>query len=205
MSDGSIDTSAASVPAGPDLLQLLAQRYSVGPKHLAAPGPTLAQWRCAAALAERAPDHGGLRPFRFVVIGDDQRDALAELFAQGARDRAQAPDDVDRARSRAYNGPGLAALVARIRDDVPDVPVSEQWMCVGAALMNFVNALHLMGFGAKSLSGLSVSDRAVVSAFCGEGEQLCCWIVAGQAVRQAHPRHDLPAQALLARWRSEQG
>lgn len=205
MPDTPMNLDPSPALAGSDLLHLLAQRFSVGPKYLEAPGPTMAQWQCAAGLAERAPDHGGLQPFRFVVIDDDQRAVLAELFAQGARDRGQAPEDIDRARSRAYNGPGLAALVARVRDDVPDVPVNEQWMCVGAALMNFLNALHLMGFGAKSLSGLSVSDRAVASAFCAEGEQLSCWIVAGHASRRAHPRHDPRAQALLGSWRQAQG
>jgi len=31
--------------------------------------------------------------------------------------------------------------------------------------MNFLNALHMMGFGANALSGASVSDRAVSTAF----------------------------------------
>lgn len=56
-----------------ELLDLLALRYSVGPKYLTPPGPSAEQWARAADLALRAPDHGGLRPFRFVVIGDSQR------------------------------------------------------------------------------------------------------------------------------------
>jgi nitroreductase len=83
----------------------------------------------------RAPDHGGLRPFRFVVVDDSQRLALAEMFATGAQQRGQAAEEVERAKARAFNGPGLVALVARVRDDVPDVPSHEQWLCVGAALM----------------------------------------------------------------------
>jgi len=176
------------VSAEQELLALLARRYSVGPKYLAPPGPNAEQWAQAAALALRAPDHGGLRPFRFVVVGDGQRSALAELFAAGAQQRGQAPDEVERARARAGNGPGLAALVARVRDDVPDVPPHEQWLCVGAALMNFMNALHLMGFGAKALSGASVSAPGVVSAFCRSGEVLANWVTVGRPVRAGHPK-----------------
>ena len=103
-----------AAPAGPDplpastaqaLLHLLGQRFSTGPKYLAAPGPTMEAWMRAARVAERAPDHGALRPFRFVIVGDDQRLALSELFAQGALERGQPPDDVERARARAFNGP----------------------------------------------------------------------------------------------------
>jgi nitroreductase len=187
-----------------ELLDLLALRYSVGPKYLAPPGPGAEQWARAADLALRAPDHGGLRPFRFVVVGDGQRTARSELCAQGARQRGQAVEEVERARARAFNGPGLAALVARVREDVPDVPAHEQWLCVGAALMNFMNALHLMGFGAKALSGASVSDPAVHTAFCGPGERLANWVIAGRPVRAAHPKAGAEASAVISGWRMDQ-
>jgi nitroreductase len=192
------------VSAEQQLLALLGQRYSVGPKYLAPPGPSAEQWAQAAALALRAPDHGGLRPFRFVVVSDAERSALAELFAAGAQQRGQALDEVERARARAYNGPGLAALVAHVRNDVPDVPPHEQWLCVGAALMNFMNALHLMGFGAKALSGASVSDPAVHSAFCGPGEQLASWVIAGRPTRPAHPKVGTAASPALSNWQAPQ-
>ncbi len=185
-------------------LELLALRYSVGPKFLAPPAPTASQWQHAAALALRAPDHGGLRPFRFVVVADAQRTVLAELFAQGALQRGQGPEHVDKARARAFNGPGLVALVARIRSDVPDVPAHEQWVSVGAALMNFLNALHLMGFGAKALSGASVSDPAVSSAFCAAGEVLASWVVVGRPTHAARPKGDATASPAIGPWQPRQ-
>jgi nitroreductase len=192
------------VNAGDDLLDLLALRYSVGPKYLAPPGPSVGQWARAAELALRAPDHGGLRPFRLVVVGEGQREALAKLFATGALQRGLGAEEVQRASARAFNGPGLAALVARVRDDVPDVPPHEQWVCVGAALMNAMNALHLMGFGAKALSGASVSDPAVHAAFCGPGERLANWIIAGRPVRAAHPRGGVEASPAISAWQPGQ-
>jgi nitroreductase len=184
------------------LMELLGLRYSVGPKYLAPPGPSRAQWARAAALALRAPDHGGFRPYRFVVVRDDQRAALSALFAAGAQHRGQDAKDIERAAQRALNGPGLAALIARVRDDVPDVPAHEQWLCVGAALMNFMNALHLMGFGAKALSGFSVSDPVVRDAFCAPGETLSTWIVAGQPTRSAHPKADDLARPVWSEWQA---
>ena len=183
-----------------DALELLALRYSVGPKFLTAPAPTPAEWQQAAELALRAPDHDGLRPFRFVSVADAERPALAELFARDAIRRGQAPADVDKARARACNGPGLAALVARVRDDAAGVPAHEQWVCVGAALMNFLNALHLMGYGAKALSGASVAAPEIRAAFCGDGETLVTWVVAGRPVRAAHSRHDAGARPVIGPW-----
>jgi hypothetical protein len=202
------DVTHLSDPASlelPELLEPLLLRYSVGPKHLRPPGPTAEQWARAADLALRAPDHGGLRPFRFVVVGDAQRAVLSELFAQGAQQRGQDLQQVERARARAFNGPGLAALVTRVHDGVPDVPAHEQWLCAGAALMNFLNALHLMGFGAKALSGASVSDPAVHVAFCGPGERLASWVIAGRPTRAVHPKAGAALSPVISHWQVSSG
>ena len=180
--------------------EALALRFSVSPRHLAEPGPTLAQWLAAAELAARAPDHRALRPFRFVVVGDHQRAELAERFAQGATARGLPPTEVQAARDRALNGPGLAALVVQASAVLDEVPVHEHWISAGAALMNLLNGLHLMGFGAKTLSGSSVSDPAVAEAFCRDGEQLVAWVIAGTPRHAAHARrgNDSP---VLGLWR----
>ena len=151
-------------------------------------------------MALGAPDHGSLRPFRFVIIADEQRSALSELFVQDAIRRGHAAAEVDKARARAFNGPGLAALVGRVREGIAGVPMHEQWLCIGAALMNFLNALHLMGFGAKSLSGASVCDPIIRSAFCAEGETLVTWVAAGRPTHAAHPKRPDSMFRVLDHW-----
>jgi nitroreductase len=171
-----------------DALAFLAIRYSVGPKHLTSPAPGPQELQAAAELALRAPDHRQLRPFRFVRIADHQRGRLASMFAADAARRGHTAAEVERARERAHNGPALLALVARVRPGVEDVPDHEQWMCVGAGLMNFLNALHLMGYGAKVLSGASVRDPDIQAAFCGSGETLVAWVLAGTPARRPQPK-----------------
>jgi len=183
-----------------EVMAFLARRFSVGSKHLGPPAPSEAHWTAAAALALRAPDHGALRPFRFVIVGDEQRALLAELFAQDAARRGRPAGDVAGARARAFLGPGLVALVGQVRDGVADVPVTEQWVCIGAALMNFLNALHLMGFGAKALSGASVRDPAIRAAFCEPDETLVAWVVAGTPLRAAHPKGDDDVATAISCW-----
>jgi nitroreductase len=190
-----------AMPDAADLLSALESRHSVGPKYLAEPAPGDDEIARAVAVALRAPDHAGLRPFRFVLVGADQRDALAALFAEGARLRGQSPGEIERARERAHNGPALVALVVHLREGVADVPLREQWASAGAALMNFLNAMHLMGYGAKTLSGASVDDPPVREAFCREGEALLCWVVCGTPRERPKPRYAADLSAALERWK----
>jgi nitroreductase len=187
-------------PEASDVLAHLASRYSVGPKHLGPPAPGRAELLRAAALALRAPDHEALRPYRFVHVGAGRRATLGDLFARAAQRRGRDYAEVRKARERANNGPCLLALVGRIQDGALGVPAQEQWLCTGAALMNFLNALHLMGYGAKVLGGASIFDADLQQAFCSPGEALLCWIVAGTPTRSAHSRYPDDASAILSDW-----
>lgn len=169
------------------MLEALRMRRSLGPRGLGDPAPTAEDLQAAAELALRAPDHQGLRPFRFVHVGRDERAALGELFARVATEQGRDAEGVAAARARADSGPALLAVVARIRDDVPDVPPHEQWLSVGAAVMNLLNALHLMGFAAKVLGGSAARADILRQAFCHDGEQIACWVISGTASVAVEP------------------
>ena len=47
---------------------------------LVAPGPDEAELETILRAAMRAPDHGRLRPWRFVVIAGDRRELLGHVF-----------------------------------------------------------------------------------------------------------------------------
>ncbi len=183
------------------LLAALRARRSLGPRGLADPAPPPEVLQQAAELALRAPDHLALRPLRFVHVGRDERTALGELFARVALDQGRDAEGVAIARERALTGPALLAVVARIRDDVPDVPPHEQWLTVGAAVMNLLHALHLQGYGAKVLGGSPARHEIVRRAFCHAGEQLACWVIAGTAAGDPlPPATERPPRDLLTDW-----
>jgi len=183
-----------------DALDFLGRRFSVGPKYLAYRAPTSSELFQAACIALRAPDHRNLQPFRFIAVRDQQREALGALFAADAQQRGQTPEEIERARQRANNGPALVALIGKIQVVTPGVPEHEQWLCIGAGLMNFLNALHLMGYGAKTLSGASIESTDIQRAFCLEGERLLAWIVIGTPNRTTHTKRMDDASRIISEW-----
>ena len=188
-------------PDAETVLAHLLARHSIGPKHLAAPGPGHDELLMAARAAMRAPDHERLAPLRFVVVPDERRAELGELFERFARESGKSDEEARAEGGRAWNGPTLLALAARIEADHPLVPPHEQWIAAGGAIANFMNALHLMGYGAKVLSGRKVTDPAIVAALCEPGETLVGWIVAGTPRAAAKARGEDDPARILRVWK----
>ena len=185
----------------PPALQALLSRHSLGPRWMVAPGPSAAELQLAVQAALRGPNHGRLQPWRLVQISTAQRPALADLFEQFAREDGKSEEDVAAERERAFNGPVLVAWVVRITA-VDKVPSHEQWICVGAAMGNFMNAVHALGYGAKILSGRKCQHPALTRAFCEDGEQLVGFTCIGTPTRELKARERDDADNRLRPWRN---
>lgn len=173
-------------------MQCLLGRYSLGIKHLAEPGPDDQQLELMVRAALRAPDHGGVVPFRFSVVRGDARGALADLFERVALEAGKTAQATALDRERALQAPVTVAVIARIDPGHPLAPGHEQWMAVGGAVANFLTAAHALGFGAKMLSGAKVRSAAVVTAFCEAGESLVGWVSVGTPQRPPAAKHRKP-------------
>ena len=82
----------------PDALQLLKTRRSVKPIELKGPGPSAAELDTLLTIASRVPDHGKLKPWRFIVFEGEARLKAGEIIADIFRaDHADAtPDQIAR-------------------------------------------------------------------------------------------------------------
>lgn len=187
------------VPDPQAVLEHLLRRHSIGPRQLAAPGPTPAELRLAARAAMRAPDHKRLSPVRLIEIPDARRAELAALFEDFAQRSGRSEAEAQEESARAWNGPALVALAARL-DAEAGVPAHEQWIAVGGALANFMNALHLMGYGAKMLSGRKAADPRITAALCEPGETLVGWIAIGTPTAAARARGEDDPERILRSW-----
>ncbi|ASK33542.1 nitroreductase family protein [Alloalcanivorax mobilis] len=143
-----------------DTLTALRTRVSV--PRLTEPGPDREQLRQLLAAAIRAPDHGLLRPWRFIVLQDEQRQGLADIMEQQALARQPDADRcaLDSARGKALRAPTVIIAVAEITEG-HKVPAWEQVLAVGAAVQNMMVAAHALGIGAMWRTGAMADDPAV--------------------------------------------
>lgn len=175
----------------------LLERRSVSPKRLGAPGPDAAEMNLILQAALRAPDHGGLHPWRVIQFAEADRAALADHFEAEKlrRDPLASDSDRRRAREHATRTPSLLAFVVSPRAR-SKVPVREQWLAAGAALGNLLNACHQLGFGAIMLSGERCFDPMLAGALGVEAEESLAGFISIGQVTQAppHARHTMPAE-----------
>src|SRR4051794_6998621 len=132
---------------------------------LADPAPDGAELDQILQAGLRAPDHGKLRPWRFVLIRGAARQAWAETIVAALLAREpDAPEAViAKQRNRVLNAPLIIALGAKLRLG-HKIPELEQMLSVGAAAMNMLNAAHALGYGAVWLTGANAFDPRVVEA-----------------------------------------
>ena len=112
--------------------------------------------------AVRAPDHGRLRPWRFMLIEGEQRAKFGDILAASALRRTPnlSAGDLQRERDKAKRAPLIILVACRI---VPGtkVPAIEQLMAVGAATQNILLGLHNFGYAAAWKTGEAAYDPEV--------------------------------------------
>lgn len=172
-------------------LTLITSRQNILPKRLAAPGPSDAQILEMFRAAAAAPDHGMVMPWRFVLVPQDKRAALADVFAQALveRDAAASPDQIDMAREKAFRAPFLVMAIARLGPCEPDIHPLERMVSVGAAIQNFLLCAHSLGFGSSLTSGQAMrSEPMRVLLALGQGEEAVCSINVGTVSKRKPAR-----------------
>jgi nitroreductase len=182
-------------------LALLHTRRSGKPRDMIAPGPNAAQLRAIMAAAIRVPDHGKLSPWRFVVVGDYQRDHLSNLLTTAYR--AEKPDagrlEIDAMDQFARQAPTLVvALSTPVA--ASKIPRWEQQLSVGAACMNLLNAAHASGFVGSWLTGWPTYSDAVRDAFGGPDDRIAGFIFIGSPSRDLEERPRPDYDAVVKKW-----
>lgn len=177
--------------------ELITSRQSILPKRLVEPGPSAAQLDAMLRAAAAAPDHGAIRPWRFIIVPVDKRHLLAEAFAQAllARDANASADQLEMAREKAYRAPFLMLVVARLRDGESDIEPLERMVSLGCALQNMLLTAHSMGLGSSLTSGKAMQSDSLRALFSLQpGEEAICFLNVGTVSRRKSLRlHPDPA------------
>lgn len=128
---------------------------------LAAPGPSREQIETIVRAGARAPDHGRLRPWRFVVLEGDARARLGDAMAAMtlAKYPNSTPEQLNGERAKPMRAPTIVALGAKVmKGKIPEI---EQVMAVAAAAQNMMLAAHALGYGAMWKTGGAAYDTGV--------------------------------------------
>ena len=170
-------------------LSLLQTRRSGKPRDLIAPGPDEDQLRTILEVAQRTPDHGKLAPWRFVIVPLERRDALAALLERAYR--AEKPDagrlEIEAMHQFAHQAPALVvALSAPVEGS--KIPLWEQELSAGAAIMNLLHATHALGFAGGWLTGWASYNEDVRAAFAKGQERIAGFIFIGTPGRPQDER-----------------
>ena len=170
-----------------ELAQALIQtRQSTLPKRLAGPGPDAAQTQTILGAAASAPDHHELLPWRFVVVPEGARAALADAFAAALlqRDAAATPEQQAQAREKAFRAPLLLLDVVRLRDDDAEIEPHERIVSAGCAVQNMLLMAHAQGFGGALTSGKALQSAPLRALFgLQPDEQALCFVNIGTVVK----------------------
>ena len=144
---------------------------------LVEPLPTDDELTLIYQAALRAPDHGMLRPWRFLLVKGQARNKLGELFVEAMQpDTEEKKNKLLKAPLRA---PMIIIAVSTITEH-PKVPAIEQISSTAAAVQNMSIAAHALGYasiwrtGAVAFSDevkrgldLSASDEIVGFLYLG--------------------------------------
>ena len=146
-------------------IQLLTERVSHA--SLGLPGPSQNELDTIIRAGTRAPDHALQRPWHFVVVEGERRDALGvvlneSLKIRGVTDEAQ----LNKALKAPLRAPVVIAVLLKFKDH-PKVERNEQIGSAAAATYAMSLAANALGFGSMWRTGLYATDPHVISALGG--------------------------------------
>lgn len=182
-------------------MTLLQTRRSGKPRDMIAPGPDADQLRAILEVATRTPDHGKLAPWRFVIVSADQRDALAALLERAYRaDNPQAGRlEIEAMHQFAHQAPTLVVALSSPKK-ASKIPVWEQELSVGAAIMNLLNATHASGFVGGWLTGWPSYSDMVRDSFGTADERIAGFVFIGTPGRPQDERPRPEYNKVVSDW-----
>ncbi|MED5607223.1 nitroreductase family protein [Pseudomonas sp. JH-2] len=170
---------------------------------LGEPAPSAGQLERLFRVALRAPDHGQLRPWRFLTVEGEARQQLGELFARAlsAEQPDASPEALAKARAMPLRAPTLVVAIARLQEH-PKVPEIEQMLAAGCAAYGIVQAAFVEGLGAMWRTGAMAFDPLVRQGLgLAANERIVGFIYLGTPMGELRQPAPLDPAAFVSAWR----
>jgi len=184
-----------------EALSLLTTRNSAA--KLAAPGPSDSELAELFAAASRAPDHGRLRPWRFLLIRDNGLSALGDLFAEAAlrREPTLGEPELARFRQQPLRAPLIIVVVACLQDH-PKIPLIEQQLSAGCAAHGMLLAAEALGYAGIWRTGANAFDAHVMAGLgLSANEEVSGFLYIGSREGRAKPLPEIAMADYVKDWR----
>ena len=180
----------------PAALDLLLTRRSGSAKAMKEPGPSKKQVADILKAGARAPDHGKLFPWRFILLEGKGRQRAGDILAEVMEAEGEArPKQVEEERERFMRAPLVIGVVSSAREQ-HKIPVWEQELSAGAVCQNILIAATALGFVANWLTEW-YAYHPVVKERLGlkPGERMAGFIYVGTAKEplEERPRPEMDA------------
>ena len=126
---------------------------------LTSPLPSKEQMDIAYKAAFRAPDHGRLRPWRFIEVTGNGRDKLGKAFKNVAINNGEEDQEkLTKFENLPLRAPMIIILITEINED-SKIPAIEQIQSTAVAAQNISLALFDMGYGVYWRTGAFLSSK----------------------------------------------
>lgn len=169
-----------------DAIDAIRRRRSYS--RLGDPAPGRDELLTMLEAAGHAPDHGTLRPWRFVVLEGEAQERFGEILADAylARCRRQGVEPVEAKLEKERTKLGRAPVViVAIYERRPSskIPGIEQRDAVNAAVQNLLLAAEALGFGTMWRTGDPAYDQRVFRALdMDENDDIVGFVYVGTPV-----------------------
>ncbi len=177
-------------------------RHSTPAKALVDPAPDDSQLRQILEVALRAPDHGRLRPYRFIAIRGSARYRLSDLFGRAIQQREPdvEPAYLQKQKHKPLRSPLIVVVVASLIES-EKIPEIEQMLSAGAAAHNILLASNALGFGSIWLTGANAYDPFVRTELgLAQNERIIGFIYLGTPELRIPSRELPPLDDYLSDW-----
>lgn len=161
-----------------EILDLLHHRRSS--KQFGDVAPNAEQLDAILKAALRAPDHGRMKPYHFVVIEKSGMPKFHEYLKAAAVEFAMDEKNAAKADKLANQAPMVIGVVAKLDHESVKVPAWEQIVCAGCAAYAMQLAANAQGFDTVWITKKWVEGKAIREAFgCAEGDKVIGLLMIG--------------------------
>ena len=166
------------------------------------PAPTAQQREALFAAALRAPDHGQLRPYRFLTVEGQARQLLGEILAEAVQAQGGEVTQaaLDKARAMPLRAPLVVVVVARLQEHFK-VPKSEQLITAGCAAHAIELAAYAQGIGAVWRTGeLSYAPQVAKGLGLAANEEVVAFLYLGTAQNELRTAPKVDTAEFVTVW-----